>query len=787
MKSSIRNIIFISIIHQVASLNDTWAVPRRDLNAMTTCPYYWNNGSNYLCQGDDFDYQRYGELGPKKCRCDESCQDFKDCCLDTAYDDTSTNTTTNQVCLPLPSTSNNIYGIYMVNWCQSNWGEDGAKYLCETDLDLEEVNNGSITLTYSVPVHSRSTGNFYKNVYCAACNSDNSTLTEWALVTTGCFPQNVSDQRVQVTLVASGRYVVQLRDQLCHFQIEEFANWTWFYETFSPRPCLLRLLDTCSDESSPAATHCDRYLAPVYRIDRRNRIVTTYKNFHCAMCNPVATTNKLVCEDYGIKRGLINSVWFQPPASPSTKNIRMLLNFNFAKGLNVVDGPRCKTGEIHDPLLSRCVLISCGRLYAEKNGRCVLKDGDTDTDSQHHPGIDNSHTALKSDCPKATLYPYEFIVLQNKSLLLSVDRIIHPSQYEVEIHPNGTWKSVLICAKQVLKIIDFNDAQQILSRVCLTVSVVCLCLQLAVYGVLPTLRNLPGKTLMSMSASLAVADTLFLIGTNFDHRPSACHIIGVLKHYAYLAVFFWTNIMAMDIHRTFSGNTVLRSSSSAYKTYAKYALYAWGSPGIIVLAAVLLDTFLQEGVFKPHYGHGICWISQRPPLLIFFAAPAAIILVSNMVLFGLTARSLKKTARETKMAKRFSDRLRFALYVKLATVLGLTWVFGFLAAVADVDVLWYPFILFIGLQGVIIFVSFTCKRKILNLLRQRFGRKGQVNKASRYLRDKSNLSAARSMATSSTSLSISSLNLNKVDQNVVKSHLTPPRHPRVDYIRVNSG
>jgi hypothetical protein len=44
--------------------------------------------------------------------------------------------------------------------------------------------------------------------------------------------------------------------------------------------------------------------------------------------------------------------------------------------------------------------------------------------------------------------------------------------------------------------------------------------------------------------------------------------------------------------------------------------------------------------------------------------------------------------------------------------MGLTWIFGFIAAFARVQFLWYPFIVFNGLQGAFIFVMFDMKRKI---------------------------------------------------------------------------
>ncbi|XP_076050287.1 uncharacterized protein LOC143030918 isoform X3 [Oratosquilla oratoria] len=59
------------------------------------------------------------------------------------------------------------------------------------------------------------------------------------------------------------------------------------------------------------------------------------------------------------------------------------------------------------------------------------------------------------------------------------------------------------------------------------------------------------------------------------------------------------------------------------------------------------------------------------------------------------------------------ERIRLKLYVRLAVLQGLTWVFGFVAALGDVRECWYPFIILNGLQGFFIFLGFDLKRKVL--------------------------------------------------------------------------
>ena len=55
----------------------------------------------------------------------------------------------------------------------------------------------------------------------------------------------------------------------------------------------------------------------------------------------------------------------------------------------------------------------------------------------------------------------------------------------------------------------------------------------------------------------------------------------------------------------------------------------------------------------------------------------------------------------------YKRRVGFLLYIKLSTLIGLTWAFGLVASILDMPSLWYPFIILNSLQGLFIFVLFT--------------------------------------------------------------------------------
>lgn len=161
--------------------------------------------------------------------------------------------------------------------------------------------------------------------------------------------------------------------------------------------------------------------------------------------------------------------------------------------------------------------------------------------------------------------------------------------------------------------------------------------------------------------------------------------------------------------------------SRAVSAFWIYSSYAWLSPIAIVVAPLTLEHLQPASPWSPSYGRPRCWINRPLSLIAFFGTPVLLLLLTNLVLFCLTARSILQATRQAKLARRAVNRPnhkkgRLVLYAKLAAVFGLTWVFGFAASLSGLRFLWYPFIALCGLQGAFIFLAFTCKRRIFRMM-----------------------------------------------------------------------
>lgn len=241
-----------------------------------------------------------------------------------------------------------------------------------------------------------------------------------------------------------------------------------------------------------------------------------------------------------------------------------------------------------------------------------------------------------------------------------------------------------------------------------------------------TLRNLPGKIMLCLVMALFIGQLLFLASLYRTEHRYVCLVCAVTMHFVFLASFFWMNVMAFDLCRTFASDNYYSSDSN--KRFIKYSLYAWLVPALIVTSSVVIDVLFDNdidlfgvgGDMRPRYAtKHICWITSRQGLFLWYAAPISIIMVVNLILYIITVRSIYVVSKvATATLTEQPSKGHVLLFIKLSLVMGLTWLFGFLAAIFDVVVLWYVFIVFNTLQGALVAVMFLCTKRVYRLIRK---------------------------------------------------------------------
>ena len=367
-------------------------------------------------------------------------------------------------------------------------------------------------------------------------------------------------------------------------------------------------------------------------------------------------------------------------------------------------GRQCKPTEVHDHINDMCRALQCRPPLQSNKGKCKPQVS----------GFNTTRVALA--CPLVVLNTTEYESFENNSIwvhklkiLLAVD------QYQ----RNGL--EVTICVPwlpqlALIQMFKYDKIQAIVSFVGQIISLTALAVNFLTYVLLPSLRNLPGKCIMSLVLVLFVAHMLFIVGVGQTGNLRVCMAIAMVMHYCFLASFFWMNVLALDLWRAFS-KIEMRHNEKGTNKFLFNAFYAWLSPALIVAIGASGDDLYTHSRFVPGYGKGLCWLTNGSGLLLFFALPMGILLLLNLLCYCLVIKSLVITSKSTALVHQNSDgnKRLFLIYVKLTTIMGFIWIFGFAATFADVPFLWYIFVVLNTLQGLFICVAFVCTKNVFKL------------------------------------------------------------------------
>ena len=108
------------------------------------------------------------------------------------------------------------------------------------------------------------------------------------------------------------------------------------------------------------------------------------------------------------------------------------------------------------------------------------------------------------------------------------------------------------------------------------------------------------------------------------------------------------------------------------------------------------------------------------PLFLSFALPQIAVLVSNTVFFIGTVIAIHRSLKIAERARQATKaRRHLAVYVRLTSLMGFTWVLGLLQNVLPYSAMRYAFITCNALQGVSIMATFICKSRVIHMVRGR--------------------------------------------------------------------
>ena len=260
-----------------------------------------------------------------------------------------------------------------------------------------------------------------------------------------------------------------------------------------------------------------------------------------------------------------------------------------------------------------------------------------------------------------------------------------------------------------------STVQNILTLIGNTLSMTCLVATMTTYCMFKEIRTRPGKCIMNLCGALFFAQLSFQMSRTFMSYREVCVAVAVFQHYTWLVAFLWMNVLAYDTSCTFA---YLKQSNDVRDTSRLrcFAVYAWGLPAVFVAVCLGID-FGTKLPFS--YGNkNICWISGHRAIEYYFATPLAAVITANVVLFVRTVVALRRAMSTASRARpQKQQRRMFVIYIRMTSLMGFTWLFGYLAMIDVLHFLSYPFIVCNTCQGVFICVSLMATPTVRKLLR----------------------------------------------------------------------
>lgn len=260
---------------------------------------------------------------------------------------------------------------------------------------------------------------------------------------------------------------------------------------------------------------------------------------------------------------------------------------------------------------------------------------------------------------------------------------------------------VVVCSTAEEQIIDDS-----VLGYCLIVSVIFLTLTVIVYGALPKLRDIQGKSIISFCASLAIGMAILSILKLMEYEDmTLCAVRGFFVYLFFLASFFWTNSISIQILISIRRSTI---ADYRWKPYIWYALYSWGVPIVLTIIMVIVNYHPGQHP-KPGIGLNTCWFYDKHQQWYYMYSVMTILILANLCIFAYISIHLCCNTFASSHIKAL--RYKFVLTVRMFVIMGLPWIFEMISSIMETHIIWVLLDIINTLQGPLIFLLLVVLRK----------------------------------------------------------------------------
>jgi hypothetical protein len=219
------------------------------------------------------------------------------------------------------------------------------------------------------------------------------------------------------------------------------------------------------------------------------------------------------------------------------------------------------------------------------------------------------------------------------------------------------------------------------------------------YLIKKELLNTPDTNIIILSTFLIVANTIYTFSTFFQWSEPLCITVGMLVHFSWLLVVFWTSLCLFQVFQTFTKFAVVNFKEI---TNVIFHLFINILLCLILVGTNIVVSYIVSDGQSLGYSTFTCYIDDPNMILYTFALPVGVSVCVNTFMFAVTVSRIYDTSD----VRRSRDEKRMSAYFRLSTLTGMSWLFGFLAQYTDLQVFSVLHTVFSAGQGVFLYLAF---------------------------------------------------------------------------------
>ncbi|XP_060072450.1 uncharacterized protein LOC132552305 [Ylistrum balloti] len=307
-----------------------------------------------------------------------------------------------------------------------------------------------------------------------------------------------------------------------------------------------------------------------------------------------------------------------------------------------------------------------------------------------------------------------------------------------EFRRTGSYKRIQVCIEDFEKMMTSMTKEdsvqnsvkyilQVMSFVCVCLSVLGLFATFLTYCFFSSLRTLPGKNNMCLIASLFFSQFLTQLGISQPKDKTLCATFGLLIHYFWLATFFSMNVCSYHMFQVFvlPLNQVKNMRAERLR-HIRYLSYCLVLPAFIIAMYVTISVSETGSI---GYGSDVkCFISSLPAFIATFIGPVFVICLANIVFFSITVYHISKVPH---VSSNKSSRREVSVHIKLFLLTGISWIFQLIDSFVPVSIFSVIVNFVNGSQGIFIFVAYSVNSRVRSFYKDSlsFRTSSSVNKS----------------------------------------------------------